>query len=306
MANEKKGNSEIGMKADSIDQLANQQATPGSDSNFFNALEDQVNGAIRDDNTEVTQQQQPSGSEQVTRPQEPAAGSKNVKTWDNDSNPYKKRYTDSSREAITLKEQLNELKPFVPVLEAMKQDSGLVEHVRGYLVNGGAPAKTVQEQLGLGEDFEFDQQEAMSNPDSDSAKVMNAHVDGLVQQRVGQMLQQEKQNAAQVQQNIKKKQEELAFKKKHRMSDEEFAKFVNQAKSHTLTLDDVNYLLNRDQAATNTAKSTKKDMLKQMKNVRTIPTSASGANSQKQPESQDDKVFDGILGLDEGMDKLFG
>ena len=304
MANEKKGNSEIGMKADSIDQAT----APASDSNFFNALEDQVNGAIQDTNTEVTQQQKPSGSEQVTRNQEPkqAGGSKNVKTWDNDSNPYKKRYTDSSREAVTLKEQLNELKPFVPVLEAMKQDSGLVEHVRDYLVNGGSPTKTVQEKLGLGEDFEFDQQEAMTNPDSDSAKVMNAHVDGVVQQRVGQVLQQEKTNAVQLQKNIKKKQEELEFKKRHKMSDEQFAKFVNQAKSHTLTLDDVNYLLNKDQAANNTAKSTKKDMLNQMKNVRTIPTSASGANSQKKPENPDDSIFDGILGLDGDVDKLFG
>lgn len=67
-------------------------------------------------NTEVTQRA--GGSEQATHNTE-TQGS-NV-TWDDENNPYKKRYTDSSREAVKLNQQLRELSPFIPVLNAMKK-----------------------------------------------------------------------------------------------------------------------------------------------------------------------------------------
>ena len=298
---ENTGNSNVGMQADSFEEADAKQPKLDS-SDFFGALEDQVNGAIQDKNTEATHQVQ-SGSEQVTHTT-PTDGSNNVSQEDTDTG-WQKRYQDSSREAVKLKEQLNNLKPFVPVLDAMKKDSGLVDHVREYLVNGGKPAKSIQERLQLPEDFVFDQQEAMTNPDSDSAKVMQAHVDGLVQKRVSQVVQSEKQNAQRVQLANKKKQDALEFKQKHQMNDEQFAEFLNRAKSHVLTLDDVNYLLNRDKAATNTANSTRQDMLSQMKQVRNMPTTASGANSQGQ-KNPDADLFDSILSLDGGMDDLFG
>ena len=69
---------------------------------------------------------------------------------------------------------------------------------------------------------------------------------------------------------------------------------------------DIDYLLNRDQANANVVQSTKNDMLTQMKNVRNIPTSASGANSQADEKTPDNAIFDGILGLDGDLDNLFG
>ena len=90
------------------------------------------------------------------------------------------------------------------------------------------------------------------------------------------------------------------------MSDEQYVQFVEKAKTHVLTLEDVNYLLNRDKVAANTANATRADMLSQMKNVRDMPTSASGANSQEGDKSPDSDIFDGLLGLDGGVDNLFG
>ena len=188
----------------------------------------------------------------------------------------------------------------------MKNDSGLVDHVREYLVNGGEPAKSIQTQLNLKDDFVFDQQEAMTDPNSDSARLMNAHVDKLVQNRVGDMLNTEKQRAGQIQQAKHKQAEETAFRDKNGMSDDDFATFKARAQEHVMTLDDVNYLLNRNQNNENVANSTKKEMLNQMKNVRNMPTSASGANSQGVERSQSDEVFDVIKGLDDGVDNLFG
>jgi hypothetical protein len=299
---ENQGNPEIGMQADSLEDAEAQASQEGS-SEFFDQLENEVNGGIKDD-TEATQSQS-SGSEQVTHNQQDA-GSENVTQSSNDSVDWKKRYEDSSREAVRLADQYRDVEPFVPVLEAMKNDSGLVDHVREYLVNGGEPAKSIQDQLNLKDDFVFDQQEAMTDPNSDSARLMNAHVDKLVQNRVGDMLNTEKQRAGQIQQAKHKQAEEAAFRDKNGMSDDDFATFKARAQEHVMTLDDVNYLLNRNQNNENVANSTKKEMLNQMKNVRNMPTSASGANSQGVERSQSDEVFDVIKGLDDGVDNLFG
>ena len=291
--------------------VGNLEATPteeevesevfSSSDGFFEALEENVNGIIADDNTEATQQQV--GTEQVT--QQETVGSDNV-GWDNDGNPYKKRYQDSSREAVKLRDKYKEVEPFVPVLEAMKNDSGLVEHVREYLVNGGNTPKSVQDQLGLDEDFMFDANEAMTDPDSDSAKVLNAQVDKVVQRRVGQIYKSEKANAAKMQHEASRQAMESEFKEKRSMTDEQFQVFREKAQNHVLTLEDIDYLLNRDQANANVVQSTKNDMLTQMKNVRNIPTSASGANSQTEEKTPDNALFDGILGLDGDLDNLFG
>ena len=298
---EEQGNPEIGMQADSFEAAEAQTDTGSSD--FFDQLENEVNGGIID-NTEVTQNQT-SGSEQVTHVQHDY-GSDNVKQSSNDSTDWKKRYEDSSREAVRLSDQYKDVEPFVPVLQAMKNDSGLVEHVRNYLVNGGEPEKSIQDHLGLGEDFMFDQQEAMTEPDSDSAKLMNAHVDRMVQGRVGQMIQAEKQRAQQIQQANTRVTEEQSFRERNSMSDKDFETFKAKAQEHVMTLDDVNYLLNRNQNNDNVANSVKKDMLTQMKNVRNMPTSASGANNQDPGRSESDEVFDAIKGLDNSVDNLFG
>jgi len=292
MSNETQGNSEM------VDR------TMDDSNDFFGQLENSVNGIVAEgevDNAEVTQSD--SGSNKVTH--ENSQGS-NV-NWDDENNPYKKRYTDSSREAVKMNEQLRDLKPFVPVLDAMKRDSGLVDHVRSYFKNGGQPAKNVKEELNLPEDFMYDATEAMENPDSDSAKVMNAHIDGMVQKRVGSVLNREKQNAAKMQASIAQKRMEAQFIKKHKMSKEDFEAFKKEAKSRKLTIDDVYYLLNKDKANKNVANSTKQDMLTQMKNVRNIPSTASDSNNQGTADkSKDDQLFDGILGLDGNVDNLFG
>ena len=297
---ESQGNPEIGMQADSFE--AAEASQPEGSEDFFNQLENEVNGGIIDD-TEVTQSQ-PSGSEQVTHTLQDN-GSENVTQSSNDSTDWKKRYEDSSREAVRLADQYKSVEPFVPVLEAMKNDSGLVDHVRNYLVNGGKPEKSIQEHLGLEEDFVFDAND-ITDPDSDSAKLMNAHVDRMVQGRVGQMIQAEKQRAQQVQQANARVTEEQAFREKNSMSDKDFETFKAKAQEHVMTLDDVNYLLNRGQNNENVANSAKKDMLNQMKNVRNMPTSASGANNQDPGRSESDEVFDAIKGLDDGVDNLFG
>jgi len=306
MINEREGNSVIGMEGDSLpEDPVDAPTTDSLNDSFFEDLEESVNGAIAQDDEPMATQSQPSGSETATHVQQDDGS--NAGLWERDDNPYKKRYSDSSREAVKQREIYKDLEPFVPVLEAMKNDSGLVDHVRGYLQNGGAPTKTVQEQLGLDEDFIFDTNEAMTDPESDSAKVMAAQINGVVNKRVGQMVQAEKANSAKVQSEIQKRNELKEFQERKGMNDEQMKTFVEQAQNHVLTLEDVDYLINRDQVATNTANATRTEMANQMKNVRNIPTSASGANNQgDNRRSAEDSLFDSLVGSDGDLDNLFG
>ena len=279
----------------------NNQGNPselGSSDDFFDAMDRDVNGAILDEDQQIQENPQDSGPEMVTH--DTSIGSNN-----NDVD-WEKRYKDSSREATKMAGQLNQLKPFVPLLKVMKQDSGLVDTVKDYLTNGGKPAKNIKEQLGLSEDFIFDQDEAFNNPDSDSAKLLNSHVEGLVSSRVSNMMNAEKSRSQAQQVKTMRAKEAQLFKQKHNMTDEQFGQMVEQAKTRRMTLDDVHYLMNRDQAQTNVANSTKADMMKQMKNVRNIPTTASGVNSPRAEKSTDDQIFDDLVDSGSGIEELFG
>ena len=303
--NKVEGNPEIGMQG-SIDDIQETSANDDFGSDFFSQLDQDVNGMVMDEpvaQAEVTQPNQ-SGPEQVTH--NPIdVGPNNANNQSGDSSDWETRYKDSSREAVRLKEQLNELQPFIPVLDAMKNDSNLVDHVRGYFEEGGQPAKSIQENLGLDEDFVFDASE-VSDPESDSAKLMNAHVDSMVKKRVAEMTQYQRQQAVQQTQIMKKKREEIEFKKRNNMTEEQFNQFKERAKGHTLTLDDINILINKEKVAQNTANATRRDMASQMKHVQNMPTTASAANSQQTDASPDDSVFDSLLGADGGIDNLFG
>jgi len=294
------GNPDIGM--DSSQTFEDIESTKAGSKAFFEGLENQVNGGIQD--AEVTQSQ-PSDPVQVTRNTQDS-GSNNVAEQSNNGTDWQKRYTDSSREAIKWRDKFKQVEKFTPILQAMKNDSGLVDHVRDYLTGGGKPAKSIQEKLKLDEDFVFDANEAMQDPDSDSAKVMNAHVDGLVNKRVGEVVKTEQKRAMAMQSIRKKAMQEMEFKKRQNMSDQEFEAFKEQAKGHIMSLDDIHYLLNRDKAAQNVATNTKEQMMNQMKSVRNMPTSASGANSQGGQVSEERSVFENILGFDDSVDNLFG
>lgn len=285
----------------------NPATTAGSEGSFFEELERQVNGGVSDNSAEVTHQVN-SGSEQVTHNTTPDGSSNAIQQPQQvDSKPdYETRYKSSSREAVKLKRQLNELKPFVPVLNAMKKDSGLVDHVRNYFTEGGKPSKSLKEKLGLGDDFVFDPNEAMDDPKSSSAKLMAAQVDGMVQQRVNQAMKGQQQKSRAMGMALNKKKEAEAFKQKYNMDTNMFTEFMNRAKSHQMTLDDVYLVLNKQKAAANTAQSTRQDMLNQMKNVRNIPATASGANSQTPKANPDDDIFDGLLRTGGDVDNLFG
>tara|TARA_R110000744_G_scaffold20678_3_gene54197 strand:+ start:593 stop:1456 length:864 start_codon:yes stop_codon:yes gene_type:complete len=265
--------------------------SPSAD-DFFEALDRKVNeGILEPEETTATNVQQSEFQETLgTSPVEDSNGEHN----------WEKRYADSSVEARKLNTELKELEPYVPILNAMKQDPNLITHVRDYFEGGGKPPKSVKEQLGLDEDFIFDPDEAVSDGDSSSAKVLQSVIDGAVQRKLAGFAENQQKVA-------ENKNTENSFKKQHNMSNEEWNEFIDYSKSRTLSLDDIYFLKNRDNRDSQVANSTRQEMKDQMQRVRNKPQSAARAGSQgTQQKSGDDNIFDSILGIDKELDSMFG
>ena len=271
----------------------------GSGDSFFDALDNDVNGMVTNPETDGEAEAQEPEVEQTTQPMADPVQTEGNTDWE-------KRYKDSSREAQRLNSELKELEPIKPLVNYMKRDSGLIDTIRNYLQNGGKTPEAVQNQLNLSEDFVFDGHEAVTDSNSESAKVLNHMVEGTVQKRVNGILDREKKVTAQ--QNAKNTQMQKAqdFMKRTGMSEDEFGAMLKNAKAKEFTFDDMYYILNRDKVAQNVASSTKNEMLGQMKQARDIPTSQGGTNSAPAPtKSADDNIFDTLVDSDGGLSDLF-
>ena len=278
-----------------------EDAVLGSAEGFFGDLDREVNGAILDDKEPQENTQQ----ESVSNEQDNPLFTDIEEAPQQDDTDWKKRYSDSSREAQKLKQELDEFGRFKPYIEALQNDEGLVNTIKDYVQNGQKP-KELKEELELPEDFVFDIDEAISNPNSDSSKVFSTMIDRAVSSRVESRLNAEKQNTQQAMQKAERDKQAEAFKKKTGISDDDFKEMMNWANQHQIGFEDIYLLKNKDLYMSNVANNTKDDMLKQMKAVRSIPTTASNTNSQAKTVDANDKVFDTILGLDTQVDNLFG
>ena len=273
---------------------------------FFDALEGDVNSVITQNNS--TDKEQVTPEQQVKGPSETGnSGEPKEETKTDPKTDWEKRYSDSSREAQRLNAELKGLQPLQPLLEVMQKDPKLIPYIKDYLESGGKPDKSVQDKLKLGEDFVFDSHEAVTNPESDSAKVMNHMVNEQVEARMQKHLAAERQRVQATRAKMELTKAETDFKKRHDMGDEEFAKFQEKARNHRMTLDDAFYVVNRDKVQQNVANASKEETLRQMKNVREIPTSQAGSNNAGEvKKSQGDQILDALKNLDSDVDGLFG
>lgn len=280
---------------------APESAVGMSSEGFFEALDTQVNGGILED--------APPSSEQTTSQELENAGNQFLAEQQQKESPaegqadienLQKRYSDSSREAKRLSSQLSELQPYMPILDAMREDPNLISHVRNYFEGGGQAPVSMKERLQLDEDFVFDPDEAMSKPDSDSAKVLAATIDGVVQKRLNDTLTRQKSEN----QRLTKESE---FRTKYNLSEEQWTDFVNFAKGKTLQLDDIYYLMNRGKREQNIAQNANQQVSSQMKRVQERPKSlASSGSHTETPKSPEDSVFEEILGIDKTLESVLG
>tara|TARA_R110002167_G_scaffold36695_1_gene115943 strand:+ start:400 stop:1299 length:900 start_codon:yes stop_codon:yes gene_type:complete len=275
-----------------------------SNADFFDALETQVNGAIQDAPAEQAVQEPV--SDQVT-PQVDSS-SREVpqnSNWEDESNPYKVRYSDSTREAQRMKAENDKLKPYESLIGVLEQDAELVDIVRGYLDKGTKP--DMKQSLDLGDDFVFDMDEAISDPDSKSAQVFNTIVDKRADQKAGDRIAVERQKAQQAAQKRNMQSQTKQFVDANKMNKDEFSELSKWAQTHQLSWDDINFLKNRDKANAKIASNSKQQVLDQMKNVQSMPATASAAGGEN-PGDRDhnDSIFDLIQKADNNLDNVFG
>ena len=269
-----------------------QDAVMGMSSNdFFESLDNQVNGGILEPSQPTSEQ---SGNTQTS----PNAEVQSEESTLNEVDNLQKRYSDSSREAKRLNGKLKEIEPYMPILDAMREDPNLISHVRNYFEGGGQAPQSMNQQLNLDEDFVFDADDAFSQPDSDSAKVLGATIDGIVQRRLGNVLKNQKAENA-------KMARETQFKQKMNMTDEEWSEFTNFAKSKSLELEDIYYLMNRKNRDEQIADSARQEIHNKMKEVQQQPGTLATQGSTAVEKSSDDTVFDTILGSDNELEKAF-
>ena len=175
-----------------------------------------------------------------------------------------------------------------------------VEVLKEHINNGSDLTKQ------FGDDFVFDSQEAVTDPKSNSAKALKQMINQEADKRVNSRFQaQAKQSQVQNAQ-LQQDQQIADFVQRTGMGEEDLNKMQEWASQRELTMDDIYYLMNRENVANNVANNTKQEMLGQMKAVRDIPMSASNANSAPDSKSPDDAVFDILKGLDDGAGNLFG
>ena len=142
------------------DSPDNSLETQNSD-NFFEELDNQVNSVVLEKEAGEPVQQDIATAENSPRREI-------VQEQQERGHNYEKRYADSSREAKKLKGRLNELEPYAPILDDMREDPNLISHIKGYYEGGGSTPGNLKERLGLGEEFVFDYDEAIDDPSSDS------------------------------------------------------------------------------------------------------------------------------------------
>jgi len=262
---------------------------------FFESLDREVNGMILDDDSvgEVEERE----TQQKADPSVDAQPDDHQHDWE-------KRYKDSSREARKIKEQLDEYSQYGPLLNRLKEDTGMVDAIKHYVDNGNKP-EDVRQALDLPEDFVFDLDEAVTNPGSMSGKALEHSISGIVDHRVNNKLQHEKQSREEETLKGRQAQEAGEFKKSYGVSDNEYDDMMNWANEHTTSLEDIYYLKNRGQRDQKVAKGAKEDVLKQMKSVRSIPGSVSNKNTVKTERKHEDEVFDALKDVDSGLDGLF-
>ena len=299
MAKKKEGNSE------QVVEEVMDTMVEDSNADFFDALETQVNGAIQDAPAEQAVEQEPV-SDQVT-PQVDSSSREVPQNlnWEDESNPYKVRYSDSTREAQRMKAENDKLKPYESLIGVLEQDAELVDIVRGYLDKGTKP--DMKQSLDLGDDFVFDMDEAISDPNSKSAQVFNTIVDKRADQKAGDRIAAERQKAQQAAQKRNMQSQTKQFVDANKMSKDEFSELSKWAQTHQLSWDDINFLKNRDKANAKIANNSKQQVLDQMKNVQSMPATASAAGGEN-PGDRDhnDSIFDLIQKADNNLENVFG
>ena len=294
-------------QANSVEEVTLEDTDSGD---FFGDLEQQVNGSIVDEviTDVVKSQAQPPATPQ----RDPEQQTEQPDIWESDENPYKKRHSDSSREGKRLATIVKEDDKYRELLDVMKKDPGAAQAVLNHLSGKEQEnaASNPRELFGLDKEFVFDMDDALDDPKSKSASVMNNWIttvaQDIVENKVQEIETQQQQNAK----NADTRAKQQAFMKEKNMTQDQFDSWmgkVNETLAGGMDYNHLDRIVSEGERANNIAESTKKQIMNQMKNVGQYPNTVSSANSVEKDASPDDTIFDIVKGVGKAttMESLF-
>lgn len=147
-------------------------------------------------------------------------------------------YRELERTVTEKSQKLKKLETAEPLIEAISRDENLLSMIDNYF--NDPASKSTKRQMGLPDDFQMDINEALENPESDSAKVFGQ----IVQSQAAKIVEQREQ-AREARDRLTKQAAEL--KAKYKLDDDQVADLVKKGQSMPLTLEDVYLILNKDQ-----------------------------------------------------------
>ena len=275
---------------------------------FFQTLEKQVNGAVYSEEGEQEGNNNPdldTGKQVDASDPEPTTSE--VGELKKELESLKTRYESSSSEAKRLHEELQNLqgiKEYEPLINTMREDPGLISTVREYLEGSQTP-KSIKDELSLPEDFVFDGDEAVTDPGSTSAKVLDNMISKGVEKKLTDFQKRQEVERRQAQARQDQIRSLKDFKSKMEMSDEEFDNFRKYAESRSLTLEDIYYLMNREKRDSEIAKKAIEDREKQLLKMKGTPKSMASTGAHSEPLDHDVDVFNMIKKSADNYD-IFG
>lgn len=217
-------------------------------------------------------------------------------------------YSESSREAKRLAEENRQLKQYadyIPILDELKRDPDLVQHVNNYL-EGNDTTEHIATRLGLPEDFVYDEQEAVSNPKSDSAKVLKGVMHEVVKENLKlerERIRREIENTR-LQDSISRQRDDTA--RKYNLSIDQIEDLEDWAKAYKLNYDDLYWLKNRDSRDQAISRNAVDEVREQSRKMSRTPKSLAGAGSGvEKPVDVDKELFMSIKKSMEGMQGVF-
>ncbi|MBC8551614.1 MAG: hypothetical protein H8D23_18365 [Candidatus Brocadiales bacterium] len=258
----------------------------GNASDFFQSLDDNKSNQVTPEKSSPDSGNDAGGKGSDKSVEDQIAELRNeIKTTE-------KRYGDSSKEAINLRTQMNELEPFIPIFDEMKGNPALVKTMQNAIEAEKAP-KAPKEALGLADDFIFDAEEAMTDLNSDSAKVMRYM--GRIE--ADARAKETEVSNSRIRASEKQERDFDDFVSKSKLSDDDTQDFKKFMSEHELSLDDVYFLMRRNDITKGIAEKARAETLKQIQSAQMLNGDSLGSRESVMLDTKnDDKFFDKVFG----------
>lgn len=184
--------------------------------------------------------------------------------------------------------KLREVEPVLPMLEALINDEDFLDLAERYFNDPEMQREKLMKSLGIEDGYQFDLNEALTNPKSKDAKILAKLQSGQ------QKPQRQNQN-----QGVLSDTDKKAFMEKYQMDESQFNDFVEKSKSRKLNLDDVYFILNQEEIIKKAKEEAAREALKQVRGQRLgaqsvgKSRSSNGSSPKKSPE---DLFMDALAG----------